>query len=376
MTEKRAIFVAATGQNVGKTTTCLGIISGLNKRFDRVGFIKPVGQQHIPVEGDILVDKDVALFKDHFGLKGSWPDMSPVIFPAGFTRDFIDGKVQRSDLTQAIDQAFATIHDNNDFTIVEGTGHVGVGSIVGLNNAIVAARLGLDMVIVVSGGLGSAFDELALNVNMAAAYGVHVRGVILNRVIESKRAMIQSYFPRALKAWGIPVIGCIPYSTFLDKPSMRDYENLFGAPLLSGKKHRYRRFAKHRIGARSLDSFMETLEPNELTITPATREDLINACLDKNRDYVAQHGEDATGGLILTGRRVPSSAILDKIQESEVPVLYAPVTSYDAMQMITHFIAKIRRDDVFKIAEAIKVVEANVDFEALIGPNCVSQRSN
>lgn len=42
-------------------------------------------------------------------------------------------------------------------------GHVGVGSIIGLNNARVAKELGLDMILVSNGGLGSAFDQLELN---------------------------------------------------------------------------------------------------------------------------------------------------------------------------------------------------------------------
>jgi hypothetical protein len=48
-------------------------------------------------------------------------------------------------------------------SITHHTGHVGVGSIVGLSNARVAQELGLGMVLVANGGLGSAFDELELN---------------------------------------------------------------------------------------------------------------------------------------------------------------------------------------------------------------------
>ena len=43
---RKAIFVAATGQNVGKTTVCLGLIAALKKKFPQLGFMKPVGQQH------------------------------------------------------------------------------------------------------------------------------------------------------------------------------------------------------------------------------------------------------------------------------------------------------------------------------------------
>jgi Mrp family chromosome partitioning ATPase len=42
---QRPIYIAATRQHVGKTTVSLAVLSGLTKRFDKVGFIKPVGQQ-------------------------------------------------------------------------------------------------------------------------------------------------------------------------------------------------------------------------------------------------------------------------------------------------------------------------------------------
>ena len=68
MTHK-AFFVAATGQNVGKTTTCLGLVAGLQKRHRSVGFLKPVGQEHVEIETGAHVDKDVVLFKSYFNWK-------------------------------------------------------------------------------------------------------------------------------------------------------------------------------------------------------------------------------------------------------------------------------------------------------------------
>ena len=38
--KQRPIFVAATKQHVGKTTTCLAVLSGLQKRFENVGFLR------------------------------------------------------------------------------------------------------------------------------------------------------------------------------------------------------------------------------------------------------------------------------------------------------------------------------------------------
>lgn len=362
---KQAIFIAATGQHVGKTTLCLGIIAGLKKRFPSVGFIKPVGQQHIKIDASTIVDKDAALFKKHFGLNTDWKDMSPVIIPSGFTRDFIDRKVIEGSLLEKIHTSFDTISSDNSFTVVEGTGHVGVGSIVNLNNAKVAAELGLEIVIIASGGLGSAHDELALNVAMCRQYGVKVRGVILNRVIEDKREMIENYFPRALEKWSVPLIGCVPYNEFLDKPTIRDFEALFDTQLISGEEHHYRHFVSFRLVACSLEAFKQQIIPNELIITPATRDDIIFACIESHQ----AEENDFEGGMILTGRHSPSEQTIKALSETNIPVLYAPLCTFEAMKKITSYIAKIRTKDLPKIERAIKLVEKNIDFDLLTRSN-------
>src|SRR3989338_5120601 len=150
-----SFFVAATGQNVGKTTACLGLLSGLKKRLSSVGFFKPVGQEHVETDTGVHVDKDVVLFKSHFQLLDPYEEMSPVLFPRGFTRDYLDGKVQAADLIHKISHAFSAIVQRNGMAIVEGTGHTGVGSLVDLNNAQVAALLKIPIILVASGGLGS-----------------------------------------------------------------------------------------------------------------------------------------------------------------------------------------------------------------------------
>lgn len=371
MVKKNAIFIGATGQNVGKTTFCLGLIAALQKRYPSVGFIKPVGQQHVKIDGQINVDKDVVLFKEHYKLKTEWSDMSPVIIPGGFTRDFLDNKITEEDMCQKIVTSFHKIFVNNSYTVVEGTGHIGVGSIVNLNNAKVAAALGLDMVIIASGGLGSAHDELALNIALCQQYGVNVRGVILNRVIDEKRAMILDYFPKTLKRWGIPLIGCVPYNEFLNTPTIKDFAFLFETNLISGEPHRNRHYQHSRLVAGSVEAYYDEMIPNELVITPASREDIIRATLAKHSEMRNQ-GIDFQGGMILTGRHPPSESIVEEIRQIDLPVLYAPVCSYDAMKMITSFTAKIRTEDVLKVEKAIQLIEENVDFDLLCFPNRAS----
>lgn len=365
--QNKAIFIGATGQNVGKTTLCLGIIAGLKKRFNQVGFIKPVGQQHVKIDEHTVVDKDVVLFRKYFDLKSEWSSMSPVILPAGFTKDYINEKISQDDLIEKIRSSFKKIALVNDYTIVEGTGHIGVGSIINLNNAQVASLLGLDMVIIATGGIGSAYDDLSRNIALCEKYGVKIRGVILNRVLDEKKEMIASYFPKTLKKWNIPLIGCIPFNEFLSKPTVRDFEALFETSLISGEMHHYRHFIDFRLIAGSLEAYNEELLPNVLIITPATREDIIIETI-KTHNALQKQGIDLEGGMILTGRQPPSERILNEIKKVDIPTLYAPVCSYDAMKMITSFIAKIRTKDTLKIEKAIKLVEDSINFDLFCSP--------
>lgn len=360
-----AIFMAATGQHVGKTTLSLGIVAGLIKRYEKVGFIKPVGQQHVKVKGKLEVDKDVVLFRERFNLDIPYADMSPVIVPSGFTRRYLDGKEDAAGMGEKIQQAFARIRDTHDYTVVEGTGHVGVGEVIGLNNARVAKLLGIDMVIVATGGLGSTIDELALNIAMCHQEGVKVRGVILNKVIEEKLPMIKEYVPKALARWDIPLLGCIPYNNFLGTPAVRDFASLFKTELIAGHNCLWRHFKHARLVAGSLESYRDEIFPNQLIITPASREDIVEATLETHVDTLERLGIDFEGGMILTGRRAPSAAILEKIKEVDLPCVYAPLDSYTAMQKITSFVAKTAKEDTKKIKRATALVEDHINFELL-----------
>ena len=158
---QRPIFVAATKQHVGKTSVSLALMSGLKKRYDKVGFIKPVGQQHVEVksashsDSTIRVDKDVCLMKDHFELDHiDYQHMSPVIIPPGYTKDYIDGKISLQNQVDQVISAFGNVSDASDVVLCEGTGHCAVGSIVQVNNAKVASLIGADMILIANGGLG------------------------------------------------------------------------------------------------------------------------------------------------------------------------------------------------------------------------------
>lgn len=108
--------------------------------------------QHVEVTDSsnctLRVDKDVVLVREHFHLDHlDYRYMSPVIIPSGYTKRFVDGEINFDHQLSQVHAAMEHVQGASDITLIEGTGHCAVGSIVGLNNAKVASQLGADMVL-------------------------------------------------------------------------------------------------------------------------------------------------------------------------------------------------------------------------------------
>mmetsp|Transcript_5704 Transcript_5704/g.8636 ORF Transcript_5704/g.8636 Transcript_5704/m.8636 type:complete len:394 (-) Transcript_5704:135-1316(-) len=372
------LFIGATRQHVGKTTVSLAMIAGLKKRVGKVGFIKPVGQQHEEVGQGLRVDKDVRLMKEYFKLDHcNYEDMSPVIIPKGYTKRFIDGEVSQVEQIRQVRYAYENMQKYSDCILIEGTGHTGVGSVVNLNNAQVAQLLGAEMVLVANGGLGSAFDELALNYSMCRDYGVNLRGVVLNKVLPDKVEMITDYFTKLLKQWNVPLLGVIPDYGFLGLPNLADFEKIFKTELISGSEFRERHYKVENtlLVATGLNVFMERLDhfirenKRPLMVTHSTRSDIILGFLSYYQKKQIE-GIDFEGALVLSGTEkkghLPSNYIVDMMKTYRAPVLYSGVSTYECMDKIRGYTPKLHIGDKHRVAEAIDHYEPRIDFDALL----------
>lgn len=361
-----SIFIAATGQNVGKTTSSLGIFAALNKHIKRLGFIKPVGQRHRTVSEGLTVDKDVVLFREFFKLPFAYQDLSPVILPQGATQKFLDGQLCSKTALDNILKAYKNIEAESDFVLVEGTGHVGVGSIVGLSNAQVAKMLNLSVIIIAQGGIGSTFDELTLNKQLCDAFGVRILGVILNKVLPEKREKIAHYVEKALKRWDIPLLGVIPYEAALRQPSLHDYAQLFKTDMIAGEKEGFKHFAHSRVVATSCEYFSSDMTQDQLVITPATRKDIISEVLNKHSRRYPGFDEPLFRGLVLTGATPPDRTQIKELDEKGIPCIYVSHSLYEATQKINSYVNKISPEDTSRVLDAISLIEENVDLTQLL----------
>ncbi|MCX7917351.1 MAG: dethiobiotin synthase, partial [bacterium] len=207
------IFIAATRQNDGKTVISIGLFLALKKYTEKIGFIKPVGQKYVNVDGK-KVDKDAVLIKKICKLEDNLEDMSPIAVEEGFTRNYLDNP-NKEELIEKIISSYKKISENKDIVLIEGTGHAGVGSIFDLNNAEVAKILDSPVIIISIGGIGKPADEISLNLALFKEKNVPVKGIIINKIQEEKKDVLEKYLNKFFSKINLKILGLVPYEPYL-----------------------------------------------------------------------------------------------------------------------------------------------------------------
>ena len=266
------VYVGATRQNEGKTIVCLGLLNTFLKKFNKAGYIKPVGQQYSIVNGE-EVDKDAILLRSVYNLKEKLKNMSPIAVPKGFTENYIlHGN--KTELQKRIVESFNRISKDKDMVVIEGTGHAGVGSVFDMSNAEVAKLLGAPVILVSCGGIGRPIDEIILNKPTFDARGVKILGVIINKVFPEKYDKINTLVRKGLERKNIEVLGVIPYNDVLSSPNISELLEDIGGKLLSGEEELDNTVNRIVVGAMPPHEALDYFGPGTLLITPGNREDI------------------------------------------------------------------------------------------------------
>ena len=356
------IFIAATRQNDGKTMISLGLISALKNRFGKVGFIKPVGQRYVEVEGH-KVDEDSVLVERVCGLDCRLADMSPIAVEKDFTTKYISGG-SPDKLIKQIKDSYEMVSRDKAITVIEGTGHAGVGSVFDLSNAAVAKLLNSKVLLVSIGGIGRPIDEILLNKALFESEGVELVGVIVNKVLPGKFDKISYYVKKGLERKGVELLGAIPFTKTLSSPTMAKIYKEIGGELINGEESLNAVIEEIIIGAMTPHQALSYFNPQTLVITPGDREDLIlgamsSACMEGGRKY-------GIGGMVLTGGLQPHETIMKLLSKSSMPVISHNKDTYSVASKVHDMIVKIGPSDTEKILVAMDLVEKFVDVDRIL----------
>jgi len=359
----RHVYLAATGQNRGKTTVSLGVLDGFLRRGLSTGFMKPVGQRTV-IEDGVPADEDAVLMRHVFGLPEPLTQMSPVHIPRGFTQTYIDGG-NVEDLPARIRAAHAAFAPDRDILLIEGTGHAGVGAVIDLSNAVVAKMLGAPAVIVSEGGVGRPIDEIVLNASLFERHGVHVAGAIVNKVDLDAKPGLARTLERGLAQHGIPLLGVLPYRPMLSNPTLSMVLDVVHGETISPTTDLDQVIGGVAIGAMEPEHMLPRLAPRSLVIVPGDRTDVIRAIVGVHT------GGDPDGsgavGLVLTGGYRLGPAVVDAIRRAGLFATLVPEDTYVVASAMHDLLVKTHASDAGKIAEIKALVWEYLFIDRVLG---------
>ena len=397
------IFVLGTDRDIGKTVTCIGLISNLlgpdcGYRPEEIGYMKPVGQQVVQVHEvhsdsvEIAADKDAVLVTQLLGIEcDRYGDMSPIGWERGLSESLIDGAADgslaksRQELIERIQAAYRRIARNKRIVLVEGTGQPGVGSVGGISNPDVI-RVLLEMgasvfvVLVAEGGIGSTIDQVFPYLMALDHLGTHVDGLIINNVLASKMDKVSRYvsgyyrevFPQFyghLVRQGSPpgILGFVPEISELRLPTFRQVTEYLQSktgtvelvtdcawedgsgdlPLVRNAK------------VISLDFGYEPyLSPGDVVIVGVNANDVILAMLLLHERMMRTQGKGLSG-LVLSCKQAGGldTEIRELVRARSLPTITVELDSADIVQRLDNATWKIQPYDELKrrlIADAYR----------------------
>lgn len=354
------IFIAATEQDTGKTTTSLGLYSALGKKFPQIGYIKPVGQRFTEVDGR-RIDEDSLLIQTVYQTRVPLEDMSPITIEPSFTRRYID-EANHDTLVRRIRHSFDRASWEKDFAIIEGSGHAGVGSVFDLSNASVARILESKVLLVVPGGIGLPIDEGALNKALFDREGVEVIGVVMNKVLATKIDQVQDFARRGFERLGLELLGVMPVQKKLTEPSLQQIATTIRGTFFCNVCFAGNYAADVVIGAVSSANIRQKISPGTLLVVPGDREDIVLAAISESSDWSAGR----LSGLVLSDELKPHARLLEMLEKTKLPVVFSSMDCYSIAERILSLTIKIQPGDTDKIESVQELVARHLDIPRLL----------
>jgi len=357
----RKVFIAATGQNSGKTTTSLSLMHMARKKYARVGFVKPIGPKPSNFNG-IAADKDAILMAQIFDLQDDLELMSPFVLKPGDTKRVLDGEIARESIKSSMLNAMAELDAKNDFLIIEGAGHSGVGSVLGFGNAEVASAMHSPVLMVAGGGVGNVVDSVHMNLALFEKLQVPVAALMANKIIPEKRDQTLHYLSRAFEQSPFKVLGGFNYQPILANPTLRRISNILGVELRATEEEAHRIVHHVQIGAASTQRVAELLKESSMLIVNSSRDELLVTLANL---YQIPEFREKIAGVVVPGI-VSVSHITQKILDrSGLPYMRSHRSSTDVFHTITDDVSKLTAEDTQKIELVKELAEKRFDFDSI-----------
>ncbi len=354
----KAIYIATSEPNSGKSIVSLGLMSMLLARTPKVGYFRPI----IDDLKDGEQDNHIKTVISHFKLKIEHDEAY-----ACTRSDFIKKRNLglEGEVLNKIIEKYKHLEKQFDFIVVEGTDFSGEGAAVELDsNIVIAKNLGIPAILV-SSGVDKNMDEFIGNLHIAydsfIEKEVEVLSIVANKIQEKNVQLVKDGIAKHLP--NNILVEVIPMIDFLYNPTIKEIVKEINAKLLFKTSQLNNQVASFKVGAMQLRNYLTRLEENCVVITPGDRADIILGALQANRST----NYPKISGIILTGGITPEEPILKLISglEQKIPILTTDGATFEITNKIGAIKSHIYADNKSRIVKSIDTFKEYFNFDKL-----------
>lgn len=354
----KAVYIATTGPDSGKSIVSLGLMQMLLGKTAKVGYFRPIIDDF--KSGGI--DNHINTMIRHFDLKLSFNESyaytrSEVILKKNQDKD--------EEIISTIISKFKAMEEQCDFVLVEGTSFSGEGALIEWDiNVLIAKNLGIPAIII-SSGVGKTLEEFVGNMQLAydsfKDKGVEVLSIIANKVQEENVELAINGLKKDLPSQVL--IHAIPLNPILANPSIKEIVDTLDGKILFGENFINNQAGAFSVGAMQLRNYLNFLREDSLVITPGDRADIILGALQAH----VSANYPTISGIVLTGGIIPEDTIIKLIEglSDVVPIISVKGGTFAITNEIGAIKSQIYAENKQKITTSIQNFEKYVDVDTL-----------
>jgi BioD-like phosphotransacetylase family protein len=357
----KPLYVVGTQRDIGKTTFCIGLIGALRQRGLSVGYTKPLGQRISSVDGQEVHDDALVVSQVLEEDAGSAP-MAVPLTRGRVEREIFD--LHAPELAEKVVQVCRRLRDQYDVVVIEGMGHVAMGSCLQLSAGDVAKAIGARPLLISEAGIGRAIDAISLCATFLTARGADMMGAVVNKVWPEKYTRVRDATTKGLENLGIRSYGAIPYEETLASPTVGQVAKHIEGEILCGAQALGNRVRNTIVAAMEAEHMVSYLKNRSLVITPGDRSDNILAILSTH--MLASGPEPPVAGVLLTGGFRPAGQVMGLLVASGLPAVLCRQDTYTLASTLRELVFKITPDDKERIQAAMCFINEYVDIDGIL----------
>ncbi|MEN8764482.1 MAG: phosphate acetyltransferase [Wenyingzhuangia sp.] len=353
----KAIYIAASHSNSGKSIATLGLMRLLLGKTTKVGYLKPI----ITVNEN-KKDFHIETILSHFDLDIDYQDAF-VLKSKEVIAKRNQGKI--GEVIDTIIKQYKKMESIYDFVLVEGTDFEGdTTSMEAELNVQIAKNLGIPVIIISKASKGSVdntIENTKLIYDTFIDGDVEVLSILVNKVLEENLTQIKTRLSALVSK--TVLTSTIPFSNKLSSPTVAEITRELNAELMFGASGLNNPIHAYGVGAMQLRNHLEHYVDHYLVVTPGDRADIILGALQANisKNY------PKVAGIVLTGGLKPEGTILKLIDglSDVVPIVSVNTGTFETATNLANVKAKIYPENTDKILETLRIFDKYVPTEEL-----------